>query len=54
MIYAVIDEVLQKGTFTRGGSIFDVGLDLIGVLTAAVIIFLMHKMKTMKYTHVTI
>ena len=46
VIYAFLDEVGQRGTQTRGGSIFDVGLDLFGVLTAAYLILALQKVKS--------
>lgn len=46
VIYAFLDEIGQRGTQTRGGSIFDVGLDLFGILTSAYLIFALQKVKT--------
>jgi VanZ family protein len=46
VIYAFLDEVGQRGTQTRGGSIFDVGLDLFGILTAAYLILALQKVKS--------
>lgn len=46
VIYAFIDEIGQRGTQTRGGSIFDVGLDLFGILTAAYLILALQKVKS--------
>lgn len=47
VIYAFLDEVGQRGTQTRGGSIFDVGLDLFGILTAAYLILALQKVKSL-------
>jgi len=45
-VYAFLDEVGQRGTQTRGGSIYDVGLDLFGILTAAYLILTFQKVKS--------
>ena len=46
LIYAFLDEVGQRGTLTRGASIFDVGLDLFGILTSAYLILALQKVKS--------
>ena len=44
--YACLDEVGQRGTQTRGASLFDVGLDLFGILTSAYLILALQKVKS--------
>lgn len=46
VVYAFLDEVGQRGAQTRGASIFDVGLDLFGILTSAYLILALQKVKS--------